>query len=255
MDLGFTLKNLIIAAAAATLLAIAFFVDALAGLNARPVVFAAPPAFVEQYVIEMVHSDSSSLLEGAETDGDHVEESVSAKLTEDFAEEEALVHKVFFDGESPDLILGLFIHPDKAQRVKIASAFSAVNVEFTHNEESGFPEKRDQFWLAAEEHETNIQNALFEALIMSAKEGTKNHIPYTLAWWMPVRDNERDEVLAWAAEHHSDPWVRWFSVMFVVEHGGNEELAVPLLRSRKNDPDYGVRKQVLDQRFRRLMGE
>ena len=90
----------------------------------------------------------------------YVDESESVKLTTDFSNEEALVHKVIFDGESPDVLLRLFAHPEKAQRVKMASAFAAVNVEFTHDEESGFAEKREQFWIDVEEQLPDIQNAL-----------------------------------------------------------------------------------------------
>ena len=72
---------------------------------------------------------------------------------------------------------------------------------------------------------------------------------------MPGQDHKTAEVLAWAAKHHPDPWVRRFSVFFVVEHGGHEEFAGPLLRNRTHDPDYRVRKEVLDQRFRRFIGE
>lgn len=251
MNISSTLKNVIIATAVVAMLVVGFLVYALAGLSARPVVFADPPALVERYAAEMDHSDPSSLPNKPEADGGHVDESESAKLTTNFSNEEALVHKVIFDGESLDVLLQLFAHPEKAQRVKVASAFAAVNSEFTHDEESGFAEKREQFWIDVEEHLPNIQNALSEALIASAEEGTKNYIPYTLAW-MPGQDHDAVEVLAWAAKHHPDPWVRRFSVFFVVQYGQDEELAVALLRDRTHDPVYKVRKEVLDQRVRRF---
>jgi len=224
-----------------------------ADLNATPVVFAAPPAFVEQYASGMDHSDQPFPLKKAEINRGHVDGSEPAKLTTDFADEKALLHKVFFEGESPDTFLRLIAHPEKAQRVKMALAFSAINIEFTHDEESGFAEKRSQFWVDVEQHLPNIQNALFEALITSAEEGTANHIPYTLAW-MPGQGHETVKLLAWAAEHHPDPWVRRFSVFFVVQHGHNEKLAVQLLRSRAHDPDYRVRKEVSNQRIKRSKG-
>ena len=242
MNISFTFKNLIIATAVVATAVVAFFVHALAGLSARPVVFADPPAFVERYAAEMDHSDPSS----------SPKKSVSAKMTTDFSNEEALVLNVILDGGLSDVLLRLFTHPEKAQRVKIAMAFAAVNKKLSHDEESGFPEKRPQFWVDVEEHIPDIQNAFFEALIASAEEGTKTKIPYTLAWWMPGQDHKRDQVLAWAAKHHSDPWVRRFSVFFVVEHGVDEDLAGPLLRNRRHDPAYRVRKEVLDQRFRRF---
>ncbi|VAV91390.1 hypothetical protein MNBD_ALPHA06-1435 [hydrothermal vent metagenome] len=256
MNISFTFKYLIIATAVVAMVVVVFLVHALAGLSARPVVFAAPPAFVERYVAEN-HSDPSSPPKEPETDGGQVDSSDSVKMTTnfsketDFSKEEALVFKVIMDGTLLDELLQLFAHPQKAQRVKIAWAFASVNSKFTHDEESGFPEKRRQFWVDVEEHLPDIQNALFEAVIASAEEGTTNKIPYTLAW-MPGQDHETIELLAWAANHHPAPWVRRFSVFFVVEHGRNEELAAPLLRNRTHDPDYRVRKEVLDQRFRRF---
>ena len=177
----------------------------------------------------------------------------SAKMTEDLSKQKALVRNVIFDGESPAQILGLFNHPEKTQRVKIASALAAVNIKFTHDEESGFAEKRKQFWLDVAADLPNIQNALYEALIMSAEEGTRSRIPYTLAW-MPGQANETIEVLAWAAKHHPDPWVRKLSVFFVAEFGQNEQLIDSLLQNRTHDPDYKVRKEVLNQRMNRFTG-
>ncbi|MEE8428049.1 MAG: hypothetical protein V3S33_00910 [Gammaproteobacteria bacterium] len=255
MNISFTFKNLIIATAVVAMVVVVFLVHALAGLSARPVVFADPPAFVERYAAEMDHSDPSSPPKEPETDGGHVDESESAKMTTDFSNEEALVLDVILDGESPDVLLRLFTHPEKAQRVKMALAFAAVNSRLSHDEESGFPEKRPQFWVDVEEHVPDIQNAFFEALITSAEEGTTTYIPYTLAWWMPGQEHKTVEVLAWAAKHHPDPWVRRFSVFFVVEYGRNEELASSLLQNRTYDPDYKVRKEVLEQRFRRFTGE
>ena len=253
MTISFRFKTFIIATAVVVVVVGGFFVHALAGLGARPVVFAEPPAFVDQYAATMNHSNLSSPRNELETSGGHTDESDSTNLTTVFPFEEALVHKVIFDGESPDLLLRLFAHPDKAQRVKMAAALAAVNAEFTHNEESGFPEKRTQFWIDVEEHLPNIQNALFEALITSAEEGTTNKIPYTLAW-MPGQDHQTIEVLAWAANHHPDSWVRRFSVFFVVQYGGDEELAAPLLRNGPHDPSYTVRKEVLRQRWIRFTG-
>ena len=251
MNIRFTFKTLIIATAVVATAVVVFLVYALAGLGARPVVFGEPPAFVDRYAAEMKHSDPSSPPMESETGGGHVAESEPAKLTGDFAKEENLVRTVILGGESPDLLLRLFTHPDKAKRVKVASAFASLNSKLTHDEESGFAEKRNQFWIDAEEHLPDIQNALFEALITSAEEGTSNYIPYTLAW-MPGQGDETIELFTWAAKHHPDWWVRRFSLFFVVEFGRNEELAGMLLSSRTHDPDYRVRREVLDQRIRRF---
>ncbi len=255
MHISFTFKNLIIATTVVAMVVVVFLVHALAGLSARPVVFADPPAFVERYAAEMDHSDPSSPLKEPETDGGHVDESESVKMTTDFSNEKALVLNLILDGESPDVLLRLFTHPEKAQRVKVALAFAALNVELNHDDESDFGEKKDQFFVDVKEHFPDIQNAFFEALITSAEEGTTTYIPYTLAWWMPGQEQKNVEVLAWAAKHHPDPWVRRFSVFFVVEFGGDEELAGPLLRNGTHDPAYRVRKEVLEQRFRRFIGE
>ena len=169
MRVDFTGKHLIIAMVVVAMVVMAFFVQALAGLNARPVVFSDPPAFVERYAIETHQFLPSSSVKAPESDGEDGDVAILGKLTSEFAEEKALMHKVFFDGESADVLLSRFAHPQKAKRVKMASAFSAVNVEFTHDEASGFPKVRDQFWLDVEKQVPHIQNALFEALITSAE--------------------------------------------------------------------------------------
>ncbi len=249
MGNSFTLKRIMIAVATILLIILAFLTHALAGLNANPVIFAEPPAFVENYVTEMGYSTlaSPSRASGANN-------TKPAKMTADFSSEREFVYNVFFGDESLDELLHLFTHVDKEKRVKIASAFAAVNAEFTHNEESGFPEKREQFWNDVKKHLPDIQNALFEALITSAEEGTANIIPYTLAW-MPGQGQQTVELLAWAAKHHPDWWIRRFSVYFVVKFGQNEGLASSLLESRTHDPHYKVRREVLDLRFQRLIGE
>lgn len=251
MSIGSILKKVSIVAAVVTIGVIAFLIHALGGLGARPVAFADPPPFVEQYASDMHHSDHLSPPRGLETGSEQVAESEFAQLTADLSNEEVFVFNVIMNGTSTDMLLHLFAHPEKAQRVKVASAFAAVNVKYSHNEESGYPEKRVQFWVDVEEHLPDIQNALSEALIASAEDGTTSYIPYTLAW-MPGQGHETVELLAWAAKHHPDPWVRRFSVYFVVRFGGDEEIAGPLLRDRAHDPDYRVRKEVLDRRYSRF---
>jgi len=254
MTISFRFKKLIIATAVLAMIVVVFLVYALAGLSANPVVFADPPAFVERYAAEMDHSEPSSQPTEPEIGGGQVATSEFSKLTADLSIEEALVFNVILDGESSDVLLGLFTHPDKTQRVKVASAFAAVNAKFSHNEETGFAEKRKQFWIDVEQQLPDIQNALYEALIASAKEGTTNQIPYSLAW-MPGQGHETVELFAWAAKHHPAPWVRNFSVYFVVKFGEDEELAGPLLQNGTHDPDYGVRKRVLDLQYERFTGQ
>jgi hypothetical protein len=257
MKISSKFKKLFMAIGVVALVVVAYLVYALAGLGASPVVFADPPAFVAQYAAEMEHSDPSTLTQRSEFESVRVDESNSVELAKklaDLSSDEAFVFNVIMQGESLDVLLGLFAHPEKAQRVKIASALATVNTKFTHDEESGFADKREQFWKDLAEHLPNVQNALYEALITSAEDGTKNYIPYTLAW-MLGQGRETVEVLAWAAKHHPDWWIRRFSVYFVVRFGGHEDLAGPLLKNRTHDPDYRVRKEVLERRYSRLIGE
>ncbi len=254
MTISFRFKKLIIATAVLAMVVVVFLVYALAGLSANPVIFADPPAFVERYAAEMDHSDLSSQSTELETDGAQLATSKFPKLTADFSVEEALVFNVMMAGESSDVLMRLFAHPDKAQREKMASAFATVIVKFTHNEETGFAAKKRQFWTDAKDNLPDLQNALSEALITSAEQGKTNRIPYTLAW-MPGQGRETVELFVWAAKHHPDPWVRLSSVYYVVKLGGNEDIAAPLLRDLTDDPVYRVRKEALDLRFRRFTGE
>ena len=252
MNTRLPIKNIIFAIVAIAAVVVAFLIHALAGLNARPVAFNSPPAFVEHYAKSLEQSQPSAIADAAQETRE--QPAASANITEDFSAEEELVRSVMFDNQSPTSLLELFRHPDKAQRIRVALAFAAINTRYTHDEASGFPEKRRQFWIEVERHLPDIENALFEALIASAKENTQNKIPYTLAW-MPGQDHETVALFDWAAKHHSDPWIRRFCVYFVVAFGENEALASALLENRKHDPDYNVRKEVLDLQFRRLTGE
>ncbi len=254
MNISFTFKNLIIATVVVAMVVVVFLVNALAGLSARPVVFADPPAFVERYANAMNHSAPSSQPTEPEIGGAQLATAEFAKLTADLSAEEALVFNVMMDGESSDVLMQLFAHPDKAQREKIASAFAAVNVKFTHNEETGFAAKKRKFWMDAKDNLPDMQNALSEALITSAEQGTTTRIPYTLAW-MPGQGRETVELFVWAAKHHPDRWVRLSSVYYVAKLGGNEDIAAPLLRYLTDDPVYRIRKEALDLRFRRFTGE
>ena len=213
-----------------------FYVHALGGLGASPIVFAEPPAFVDQYVMERYPSSTPVVSE----------QSTSSNLTKDYFNEAALVRNVIVNGEPTDELIRLFTHPDKAKRVRIAFALGEVNSKLSHDEGTDFDEKRVQFWLEVEDYSADIQNALFEALVVSAQERTRNFIPYTLAWWMKEQKAKAVEVLDWAAKHHPDPWVRSFSVFYVIQ------LASALIGDRTHDPVFRVRKRVLEQRKRRL---
>lgn len=72
------------------MIVVAFFVHALAGLSATPVVFTALPAFFERYAAELEYSEPSSSLNELETDNSHLEKSESEKLTADFSNKEVL---------------------------------------------------------------------------------------------------------------------------------------------------------------------
>jgi ADP-ribose pyrophosphatase YjhB (NUDIX family) len=241
MNFSFNLKNTIVGLLAIGAIVGLFFIHALAGFSSDSVTFEEPPAFVATY--------ASSKYGPQDVNFD--QESIG-NLTKDYFNDAALVRDVIVNGESTDELIRRFTSTDKATRVKIAFAFGDVNLKLSHDEGTGFDEKRDVFWGAVKEHESAIQNALFEALIVSAQERTRNFIPYTLAWWMEDDKPKAVEMLTWAAKHHPDPWVRSFSVFYVVRFGGDEDKAVSLIADRTHDPVYRVRKAVLNQRYRRF---
>ena len=112
-------------------------------------------------------------------------------------------------------------------RVKIAFAFSVVNIMMSHDDGSGF-QRRGLLggnWGAS----PGYSKCLFEAMIVSAEEQTANHIPYTAAW-MPVNEANKLKILAWAAKHHPHSWVRRFSVYYIAQFGEDEALAASLLK-------------------------
>jgi len=219
--------------------AVIFLIYSLAGLSASPVVFANPPSFVEQYAAQRYPSQPSIIDE-------------KVKKTSDFFNNAAMVRNVIVNEEPVDDLMKLFTHPDKAVRVNIALAFGEVNIRLSHDDGTKFDEKRKLFWQKASSYSDDIQNALFEALIVSAQENTRTFIPYTLAWWMEDEKLKAVEVLTWAAQHHPDTWVRNFSTYFVVQYGGSEEHAQVLLASQVHDPVFRIRNQALTQKTRRF---
>ena len=260
MNKSFTFKSLIIAMAVIALAVGSFFVHALAGLSTHPVMFANPPSFVAKYVAEMDYSDSlttpkeSEANNGSKVDESEIDKAKMAKWMKDFSYEEALAFKAVMTGETLDEFYRLISHPEKEQRVKIASAYAAMHVQYSHHEESGFGEKRNQFNANLNKHLPDFRNALSEALIASAKEGTVTRIPYTLAW-LPGQGRETVELFEWSAKHHPHPRVRRASIYFVAKLAKDEELVGSLLRDKSQDPDYRVRKLALDLRYRIFTGD
>lgn len=222
-----------------TTVTLLFLIYSLAGLGASPVAFANPPSFVEQYAAQRYPPQPSIIDE-------------KVKKTSDFFNNAAMVRNVIVNEEPIDEMMALFTHPDKAVRVNIALAFAEVNIRLSHDDGTKFDAKRKLFWKQADSYSSDIQNALFEALIVSAQEKTRTFIPYTLAWWMEDEKLKAVKVLTWAAQHHPDTWVRNFSTYFVVQYGGSEEHAQILLASQVHDPVFKVRNQALTQKTRRL---
>lgn len=251
MTISFNLKKVFIGVGVVATITVVFFVHALAGLGASPITFAKPPAFVDEYALKFGPTQASPFSTRVGIDSSELPEPIPAKWTRDFFNEAALVRNVMLNGESPDKLIALFTHPEKETRVKTAFAFGAVNIMMSHDYGSGYPEKRKQFWQDVEEHLPDIQNALFEALIVSAEEKSRNQLPYTIAW-MPVNEQAKNQMLAWAAKHHPDAWVRRFGVYYVVKFGGYEELAADLIQSQVHDPVFKVRNEVLTQKIRRF---
>ena len=254
MNFSSTLKKLFIAATFIALVVGVFLIYALAGLNSSPVTYAEPPAFVESYGAKMAHSDPTYQSAELKIDKGQLATSQFSKLTGGLSVTEKLVFNVILGGNSSEVLTRLFAHPDKTQRIKVASAFAAVNVRFSHNEETGFADKRRQFWLDVEQHIPDIQNGLSEALISSAKAGKYSYTPYTLAW-LPEQGRETVELFTWAAKHHPNASVRRSSLYYVVILGGNEDLAGPLLQNKTHDPDYKTRKEALELRYKRFTGQ
>lgn len=269
MNKSVTFKSLIIATVIVVLAVGCFFVHALAGLNSHPVMFAEPPEFVARYAAKMQHSDSLITPKEAETNNENIGESKineskidkeeidkakMAKWMENFSDEEELAFKAVMTGETLDEFYRLISHPEKAQRVKIAAAYAAIHVRYSHHEESGFGEKRNQFNANLNEHLADFRNALSEALIASAREGTVTRIPYTLAW-LPGQGRETIELFEWSAKHHPQARVRRASIYFVAKLAKDEKLVDSLLRSKSHDPDYRVRKLALDLRYRKFTGD
>lgn len=254
MNTGFKFRKLIIATSIVAVLIIAFLVHALAGWNSHPVVYQEPPNFVQLFAEKL--EKSAQRLPHNESGKENVvfDDPDTAKLAEDFSWEEALVFKVIMEQESQERLFPLFSHPDQQQRIKVASALAHVQIQFTHDEESGFPAKRNQFLENLGAHLPHIRNALSEALIASAQSGTSNRIPYTLAW-LPERGRKTLELFEWAAKHHPDTRVRASSLYYVAKLGDGEEFTAPLLRNRAHDPDFRVRQLALKLRYRRLIGD
>ncbi len=241
MSVNFTYKKILFALSFIGIAVGLFYLYALAGLLADPIAFDKPPAFVEQYAVQRYGSLNQS-----------TSPPQTAVLTKDYFNEAALVRNVIVNGEPSEQLIRLFTHPDKAVRVKIAMAFSEVNIKLSHDEQTKFAYKRAKFWQDAAQYSADIQNALFEALIVSAKEQTTTYIPYTLAWWMQEQKPKALEILTWAAQHHADSWVRRFSVYYVVQFGESEKYAAELIENSTHDPAFKIRKEVLNQRFRRF---
>ncbi|KAF7789053.1 hypothetical protein PRUB_a5377 [Pseudoalteromonas rubra] len=256
MTLRYPLKHILISLTAIALVAAVFLVHTLGGLNSQPVVYAEPPAFVERYATAINNSTAPIPSVPAKPKSNDTDHTVLTKWMEGFTYEETLAFKAIMTGETLDEFLRLFSHPDKAQRIKVASAFAAVQIKYTHNEESGYPKKRNQFMAdkSLTAHFPVIRNALAEALIATAKEGIPTRIPYTLAW-LTGQGQETIELFTWSAQHHPDHNVRRSSIYYVSILNGGENVAGPLLQSRIHDPVYSVRKLALDLRFRKLIGD
>jgi hypothetical protein len=235
------LKKACFAAGAVMTLASLYLVYTVGGLASSEIVFDKPPAFVAEYVSDKYGINNT----GTQNDA-------TGNLTKDYFNEAALVRNIIVNGESPDELIRGFTSPDKATRVKMAAAFGEVNIQLSHDENSHFDQRRDEFWKKVKGHESAMQNALFEALIVSAQEQTRTYIPYTLAWWMQDDKSKTVNMLAWAAKHHNATWVRQFSLYYVAQFGGDEELAAEVIAHSTHDPVFRVRAHALSQRYRRL---
>lgn len=251
MTLDSKIKKIVISCFVMLAVIAAFLVYSLAGLNASPIVFSPPPAFIEEHSQRIKNRAPESDVSPSTADKAIFNEHSSENMTTNIEPVKTYVLELLQSDNASNQLLVLFTHPDMRVRVRIALAFADLNVRLTHDETSDFREKRIKFYEEIEPSLSEVQNALFEALIVSAKEQTNNYIPYTLAW-MPGQGQETLEMFSWAAQHHPDVWIRDFSVYFVVQFGDDEKLASKLLNSRVHDPDFKVRQQVFEQRLRIL---
>ena len=135
----FTLKKIRIAIGIVSISIALFYIHALGGLASEPVNFAQPPEFVDAYAIEKYGPNTQKAVTT-------VEEGQQVKLTKDYFNEAALVRNTIVNGDSPDEVIRLFTHPEKATRIKIAFAFAQVNLLLSHYNAIDFDEKRTQFW-------------------------------------------------------------------------------------------------------------
>ena len=241
MHFKFNIKKTCTAVGVVFTLACLYLLYAVGGLASNDVTYAEPPAFVDEYTSNRYGIARSG------TDDDAI-----GNLTKDYFNDAALVRNTIVNGESPDELIRRFTSSDKATRVKIAAAFGEVNIKLSHDENSNFDQRRDEFWEKVKGHEADMQNALFEALIVSAQEKTRTYIPYTLAWWMQEDKEKAVDILAWASQHHNDTWVRRFSVYYVAQFGENEQHASNVIAQSTHDPVFRIRAHALSQRYRRF---
>lgn len=249
----FKYKKSFLAICALIILIAGLYIDAVAGLITKPISYAAPPPFVEQYKELIQYSEPERIIQTVDMSELVRDLSEHKKWIEGFSYEEVLVYKSIMLSESPSELWQLFTHPELEQRIKIASALAAVNIKYTHNEESGFSEKRNKFWLDSIAHMPDIRNALSEALIESARLGEHNRIPYTLAW-LPEQGAETVELFLWAARHHPDHNVRRSCMYYVTILSKDKKVVETLLTDAKRDPSYGMRTLALNLRYRQLVG-
>ena len=131
----------------------------------------------------------------------------------------ALAKSTVLKGESPEQLLALLMHEDYATRTEAARALAEAHWETMHGKDGTSNQNMSQFWQRVEQPDVaRIQKALFEAFAESVEKGVGNfNLPYLIAWMPDTgQEDQRIELLAWAANHHSTAWMRRSTMFYVV---------------------------------------
>lgn len=176
---------------------------------------------------------------------------------------ETLAKGVLVEGQSPELFLALFDHPDKDVRMSAARAlarWNAANAGMAEPraEEAEFTrrwELMDEFWEKADK--PTILNALSELISTSVEtggaefHGDDQHILFLLAWF-PGLQSQRAEVLTWVASHHPKDYMRLNAALSLLNDRFPREIADEVLDSRTHDPSFRVRFGVWKEQVSRI---
>lgn len=235
-------KSILVAIVGLALFACASLILKFFTVPVVPITYEAPPEFIQ----EPVPSAPSIAMD---TDKPAPAPKLSSPASDEI---EMLAREVFFEGESPELFLALFGHPDEEVRASAARALAryyAANVGMVepHTDEpeiSGRTEFMDKFWADADK--TTILKVLSEVISTSVEtggaefQGDDQYILLLLAWF-PGLSSERAEVLTWVADHHPKDNMRLSAAFSLLNDNFPRKIGDEVLDSRTHDPSFKVR--------------